>query len=213
MRDFGVRSIYFIDLEFTASPEQVRGLCEYHPRPQHPRALVLPDADRQDRRAAPAADEAGRLPVDSFRRRVGQPADRRDDEEAGDDHPSGGRRELAQRIGLEVLCFFLLGYPGETEEEMRSTMRWPGGSGPRMLRFIASRPIRARRFTTSSPPAARSFSRIRRQRRKIAAGWDRLIREALWSYYIRPGYIVSRLIGTSPASWWRQLRLFAGYFH
>jgi len=40
----------------------------------------------------------------------------------------------------------------------------------------------------------------------------RFRREAIWSFYFRPGYVFSRLIGTSPASWWRQLRLFAGYF-
>jgi hypothetical protein len=41
---------------------------------------------------------------------------------------------------------------------------------------------------------------------------DRLVRQALWSYYVRPPYMLSRLLHSSPISLWRQLRLFAGYF-
>jgi hypothetical protein len=41
---------------------------------------------------------------------------------------------------------------------------------------------------------------------------DRLVRQAIWSYYMRPGYVLSRLVHGTPQSLWRQLRLFAGYF-
>jgi hypothetical protein len=41
---------------------------------------------------------------------------------------------------------------------------------------------------------------------------DRLVRRAIWSYYMRPGYVLSRLVHGTPRSLWRQLRLFAGYF-
>ena len=41
---------------------------------------------------------------------------------------------------------------------------------------------------------------------------DRLVREAFWSFYVRPRYMASRLMRGSPLSLWRQLRLFAGFF-
>ncbi len=172
VRKFGVRNIYFIDLEFTALPESGPRPLRVSSRPQDPRALVLPDADRQDRRAALAADEAGRLPLDSFRRRVGQPADRRDDEEAGDDRPPDRRRETRPAGWLGSALLLSVGLSrrdgrGDAEHDRA----WPGDSVPRMLRFIASRPIRARRSTTSSRPAARSFFPHTPAARKIAARW------------------------------------------
>ena len=44
-----------------------------------------------------------------------------------------------------------------------------------------------------------------------AARWTRLVREAIWSYYVRPGYVL-RGCSSPCRSLWRQLRLFAGYF-
>jgi anaerobic magnesium-protoporphyrin IX monomethyl ester cyclase len=120
--------------------------------------------------------------------------------------------KLAQRVGLEVLCFFLLGYPGETEDEMRSTIGLARQLAPTYASFHRISPYPGTplydQFAAGSKELFPAFAGSEEDRRRV----DRLIREAIWSYYCRPGYVFSRLIGTSPASWWRQLRLFAGYF-
>ena len=214
MRKFGVRSIYFIDLEFTALPDLVRGLCEYLlARKIRVRWCCQTRTDKIDEPLLRLMKRAGcrliHFGVESGSQRIVEMTKKR---------VTIARQiegvKLAQRVGLEVLCFFLLGYPGETEEEMRSTIRLARQLGPD-LRFVsphfalsghaAVRPVRGRQQRKELFPA---FAGSEEDRRRV----DRLIREAIWSYYFRPRYMLSRLFGTSPASWWRQLRLFAGYF-
>ncbi len=120
--------------------------------------------------------------------------------------------ELTKRVGMECLCFFLLGYPGETEEEMRQTIRLARRLNPTYAAFHRISPYPGTKlyeqFAGKSAQLFPAFAGSEEDRRKI----DRLVQQAIWSYYVRPGYIISRLFHSSPRSLWRQLRLFAGYF-
>ena len=119
---------------------------------------------------------------------------------------------LAKRLGIETLCFFLLGYPGETEAEMRQTIRFAKELNPTYASFHRISPYVGtplfERFAAGTGELFPSFAGSDEERRKV----DALVREAIWSYYVRPRYVASRLLRGSPRSLWRQLRLFAGYF-
>ena len=111
-----------------------------------------------------------------------------------------------------IFCFFLLGYPGESEEEMRETIRLAKRMNPTYAAFHRISPYAGTplfdRIQSDTDELFPVFAGSEEDRRKV----DRLVRGAIWSYYMRPGYIFSRLLRGSPASLWRQLRLFAGYF-
>ena len=212
VRKFGVRSIYFIDLEFTALPDLVRGLCEYLlARKIRVRWCCQTRTDKIDEPLLRLMKRAGcrliHFGIESGSERIVEMTKKR---------VTIARQiegvKLAQRVGLEVLCFFLLGYPGETEEEMRSTIRLARQLGPTYASFHRISPYPGTplfdQFAAGSGELFPAYAGSEEDRRRV----DRLIREAIWSYYFRPGYIFSRLVGTSPASWWRQVRLFAGYF-
>ncbi len=212
VQKFGARSIYFIDLEFTALPDLVRGLCEYFlTRKIRVRWCCQTRTDKIDEPLLRLMKRAGcrliHFGVESGSQRIVEITKKR---------VSIARQiegvKLAQRVGLKVLCFFLLGYPGETEEEMRSTIRLARQLCPTYASFHRISPYPGTplfdQFAAGSTELFPAYAGSEEDRRRV----DRLIREAFWSYYVRPGYIVSRLFGTSPASWWRQVRLFAGYF-
>lgn len=218
VRKFGVRNIYFIDLEFTALPDLVRGLCEYLlARNIRVGWCCQTRTDKVDEPLLRLMKRAGcrliHFGVESGSERIVAMTKKR---------VTIARQiegvKLARRVGMEVLCFFLLGYPSETEEEMRSTIRLARQLAPTYASFHRISPYPGTplydQFAADQAnlvPGAELFPAYAgsdEDRLRV----DRMIREAIWTYYFRPGYIFSRVIGTSPASWWRQLRLFAGYF-
>lgn len=208
----GARNIYFIDLEFTASADLVRGLCELIlRRGLKVRWCCQTRSDQVDepllRQMYAAGCRLVHFGVESASPRIAEMSQKR--------IPLDAHRAAlaaARRVGMETLGFFLLGYPGETEEEMRETIALARQLNPTYASFhrISPYPGTAihERYAADAGELFPAFAGSDEQRRLA----DRLVREALWSYYVRPGYVLSRLLRSSPASLWRQLRLFAGYF-
>lgn len=210
---FGVRNIYFIDLEFTASKELAHGISEF-----------ILDHEISVRWCCQTRTDQVDEPLLRLMRRAGCRLIHFGIE-TGSPRIAGLTRknieldqqrrgvELARRAGMETLCFFILGYPGETEPEMRQTIRLARELNPTYASFHRIAPYQGSALYEQSAGDAEelfpAFAGPQEDRRKV----DRLVRRAIWSYYVRPRYVISRLLRGSPLSLWRQLRLFAGYFH
>jgi radical SAM superfamily enzyme YgiQ (UPF0313 family) len=212
VRKFGVRGIYFIDLEFTALPGLVAGLCEFLlARKVRVRWCCQTRTDKVDEPLLRLMKRAGcrliHFGIESGSERIVELTKKR----VSIATQIQGVR-LARRVGMEVLCFFLLGYPGETEDEMRATIRLARQLNPTYASFHRISPYPGTplydQFAAGRGELFPAFAGSDEDRRRV----DRLIREAIWSYYLRPGYVLSRLLRSSPATWWRQAKLFAGYF-
>jgi radical SAM superfamily enzyme YgiQ (UPF0313 family) len=212
VRQFGVRNLYFIDLEFTASAELVRGLCEHLLAERIAvRWCCQTRADLVDEPLLRLMKRAGcrliHYGVESGSPRILELSRKHTTLE----QQRAGVR-LTQRLGIETLCFFLLGYPGETAAEMQQTIRFARELNPTYASFHRISPYPGTplydQFAPGSGELFPAFAGADSERRHV----DHLVRKAIWSYYMRPGYVVSRLLHASPRSLWRQLRLFAGYF-
>ena len=212
VREHGVKSIYFIDLEFTGSAEIAEGISQYMldheirvPWCCQTRADLVDESlltlmKRAGCRLLHLGVEAGspriarnvrkQITIDEQRRAVA----------------------LARRLGIETLCFFLLGYPGETTAEMHDTIRLATELNPTYVSFHRVSPYAGTQlyddYAGESEELFPAFAGSKADRQQV----DRMVREAFWSFYMRPGYILSRIFRSSPCSLWRQLRLFAGYF-
>ena len=115
---FGVRTIYFIDLEFTASRELVEEVCRFLlARRISVRWCCQTRADQVDEPLLRLMKQAGCRLI-HFGVETGSPRIA----ELSKKHISLEQQrqgvELARQVGMDTLCFFLLGYPGETEEEI-----------------------------------------------------------------------------------------------
>ncbi|OHB73716.1 MAG: hypothetical protein A2V70_00320 [Planctomycetes bacterium RBG_13_63_9] len=210
---FGARNVYFIDLEFTASRELAEGICRYILDQRiRVRWCCQTRADQVDEPLLRLMRQAGCRLV-HFGVETGSP---RIAELTRKNISLQQQRDgvaMAKRMGMETLCFFLLGHPGETDEEMHETIRLARELDPTYASFHRVAPYQGAALyqqcggdTTGDLFPA--FAGSQAQRRKV----DRLVRRAIWSYYARPRYVVSRLLSSSPRSLWRQLRLFLGYF-
>ena len=212
---FGARSIYFIDLEFTACRELAEGISQYIlDRRISVRWCCQTRCDKVDEPLLRLMRRAGCRLI-HFGIETGSPriAELMRKEIAFDQQRRG--IELARRVGMEVLGFFLLGYPGETDEEMRQTVRLARELNPTYASFHRISPYPDTAIYGQCTAAGEdecelfpAFAGSPDERRKV----DQLVRDAVWSYYMRPRYMLSRLLHGSPRSLWQQFRLFLGYF-
>ncbi len=215
-KQFGVQNIYFIDLEFTASRELAEGISHYLlDNGISVRWCCQTRTDQIDEPLLRLMKRAGcrliHFGVETASERIAQQTRKNVTVEQQ-------RRgvELAHRVGIETLCFFLLGHPGETEKEMRQTIRLAKQLNPTYASFHRVSPYQgtplydesAGNRVADSSGLFPLFAGSDEERKTI----DRLVRRAIWSYYVRPRYIAARLMRGSPTSLWRQLRLFGGYF-
>jgi radical SAM superfamily enzyme YgiQ (UPF0313 family) len=116
----------------------------------------------------------------------------------------GVHRILAR--GMEVLCFFILGFPGESEAEIEKTVRLALDLSPTYASFHLFTPYPGTEyampvgdgdhFVPPSHPDALPFDRL-----------SRLRRAAYLRFYLRPRYMLSRLGRRDYGSLLRQARL------
>jgi len=212
VRQFGARNVYFIDLEFTASTELAEGICRYILQHKIPvRWCCQTRADQVDEALLRLMRRAGcrliHFGVESGSPRVTELTRKRIEPEQ-----QRCGIQLAKRAGMETLCFFLLGHPGETEEEMQQTIQLARQLNPTYASFHRMTPYQGSPLYDQTPGDGGelfpTFAGFTQQREQV----DRLVRQAIWSYYVRPRYMLSRLFRSSPLSLWRQLQLFMGYF-
>jgi radical SAM superfamily enzyme YgiQ (UPF0313 family) len=134
-------------------------------------------------------------------------------------------REKVQMIhdaGLDARAFFILGFPGESADEMRQTMA-----------FARSLPLSAAQFSNFTPlPATEAAAIVARERGTEALDWERLyyhlmpyvpqgltpaqlqrlVRQAYLGFYLRPR-VVARILGQirTPGQVGAILRRLRGY--
>lgn len=220
----GVRNIYFIDLEFTASPELAEGICRYIlGQNVSVRWCCQTRADQVDEPLLRLMHHAGCRLI-HFGIETGSPRIAEQIRKKISTQQQRTALELARGVGMETLCFFLLGHPGETEEEMQQTISLARELNPTYASFHRVSPYEGAPLydqaaglpsvghetcpTEWADELFPAFAGSAEERQKV----DRLVRRAIWSYYVRPRYVFSRVFRSSPLSLWRQLRLFAGYF-
>jgi len=209
---FGAKNIYFIDLEFTTSADFVRGICEYLlERRLRVRWCCQTRADQVDQPLLGLMRRAGcrliHFGVESGSRRIAELTRKNIDPKQ-----QAEAVRLARRAGIETLCFFLLGYPGETEAEMQQTIDLARRLRPTYASFHRVSPYPGSELFAQLPddqdelfPA---FAGTPQRQQQV----DQMVRRAIRSFYLRPGYIAGRLLRSRPGSLWRQLKLFLGYF-
>ena len=209
---FGVKNIYFIDLEFTAAKELAEGISRYILDHRiSVRWCCQTRTDRVDEPLLRLMRRAGCRLI-HFGIETGSPRIAELNRKKVDLETQRRGMALAKRVGMETLGFFLMGFPGETEAEMRQTLSLAKELNPTYASFHRISPYQGtplyEQCAGETDALFPVFAGTEEERRTV----DRMVRRAIWSYYVRPRYIVSRLLRGSPMSLWRQLRLFAGYF-
>jgi hypothetical protein len=208
VRRDGVRSAYFIDLEFHLGGATNRAFCDFMAEERLPLrwcCQLRPREVKDDLLEAMAAGGC-RLVHCGIESGSTERLKMLDKVSTVEEMVSGVERILAR--GMEVLCFFILGFPNESEREIAQTVRLALDLNPTYASFHLFTPYpgtdyavapskHGPYFVPPTHPDAMPFDRLARIRRA-----------AYLRFYLRPGYVLSRLARREYRSLLRQARLF-----
>jgi anaerobic magnesium-protoporphyrin IX monomethyl ester cyclase len=213
---YGVRTAYFMDLEFTVLRKQVLELCDFLIKKrldfrwtcQTRLDLVDIDLLKKMKEAGCALIHFGvEAGTDALLKTVNKQISIKQIFE--------GMR-LVQQVGIESACFFILGFPGSPEEEWLKTAQLAKKLNPTYALFHLATPY----------PGTILFNDVQQQTPDLAtnmlfpeACWrgedlkklKSAIRRAYLGFYLRPRYIGSRLSRGNLHSLARQVKLMFGY--
>lgn len=205
---FGLRNAYFIDLEFTIHRKLVARLCEfligkrYNFRWSCQTRLDTVDEDMLYimKKSGCALIHYG---VETGSERILDTINKR----ITIDMIRKGMA-LTHKVGIDSACFFMIGLPGETDEDIDMTVELAKQINPTYASFHVATPYPGTHFHKQyvdnwAFPIKESFSQtlsLKELRYRV--------KRAMIEFYLRPGYIGSRLLHGNARSWFRQARLF-----
>jgi anaerobic magnesium-protoporphyrin IX monomethyl ester cyclase len=212
---FGVRTAYFIDLEFTLNRDRTVGICDALIERRYPLTWSCQTrADAVDSDLLTRMKKAGccliHFGVESGSGRVLRATDKKMDLATVE---KGIR--VTQEAGIDTACFFMFGFPGETRGDMEQTVSFAKRLNPTYASFHVATPYPG----TTLYEDTQCVSMEHRNCLEIPdccsehnpAFLDSMIRRAFRSFYLRPSYVMSRIRQGNVPSWMRQLRLFGGF--
>lgn len=206
VRRDGVESAYLIDLEFHLGGATNRAFCDHMARERLPLRWCCELRPREVSDDFLDAMAAGGCRLVHCGIESGSPERLKILDKVGrlEDMVQGVERILAR--GMEVLCFFILGFPGESEAEIEKTVRVALDMNPTYASFHLFTPYPGTEyampvgdgphFVPPSHPEALPFDRL-----------SRLRRAAYLRFYLRPRYVLSRLGRREYGSLLRQARI------
>jgi anaerobic magnesium-protoporphyrin IX monomethyl ester cyclase len=212
----GVKTAYFMDLEFTVLRNQVLEICEFLIKRQCGlRWTCQTRLDLIDAHLLKKMKEAGCTLI-HFGVEAGSDALlKKLNKGISIDQIREGMR-LIQAARIESACFFMLGFPGSNQEEIEQTTRFARQLNPTYALFHIATPYPGtalhEELKQCRPEAVSNvlFPEACCQGHELVR-LKSTIRRAYLQFYLRPGYIVSRLRRGNLRSLIGQVRLMAGY--
>ena len=206
VREAGAKTGYFIDLEFTAVRDYIWGLCERLARARLPFEWACQTrADYVDMGLLRLMKEAGcrliHFGVETGSARVMATTNKRITLEQIEQ----GVAET-KRAGIDQLCFFMFGFPGETAEDMEATIAFAKHLNPTYASFHLATPYRGTKLFEMSG-SSELFPEVFRKEHDPAF-LQGIANRAFREFYLRPAMVWSRLRRMDLHLWRRQAALF-----
>ncbi|HWR58826.1 MAG TPA: radical SAM protein [Thermodesulfovibrionales bacterium] len=206
VRTADARSLYFIDLEFTFDRNFVHRICDHIAREGHKISWCCQTrADMVDADLLNKMKKAGcrlvHYGVETGSEKVMKTIRKNITLSAIEDGIS-----LTMKAGIETACFFMFGFPGETNDDMEATVKFALKLNPTYASFHIATPYSGTELynmTGSDEAFPEAYT--------AGHSLDDLkgaVRKALRRFYIRPAYILSHVFRGTPALWKKQLKLF-----
>ncbi|UCD86920.1 MAG: radical SAM protein [Desulfobacterales bacterium] len=212
---FGVRTGYFIDLEFTMNRDRTVKICDRLSEQKYPFIWCCQTrADAVDAKLLSKMKQAGCRLI-HFGVESGSEDVLRDTKKRVDLAAIRKGVRLTQEAGIDTACFFLFGLPGETPADMQKTISFAKTLNPTYASFhvvtpYPGTPLYKNAFSASSnAKSTPDFPLYCAEHNPLLL--SEMTREAFKRFYLRPKYILSRITQGNISSWIRQLRLFGGF--
>lgn len=213
--DSGVKNVYFIDLELTVNRNLVVGLCDFLIKKRNEEHglswCCQTRADTVDKELLEKMHEAGcrliHFGVESGSQRMLKIMNKGATLERIEEGV-----KAAMDAGIEAACFFMLGLPTETEDEMKETIEFAKKLNPTYASFHVAIPYTGTKFGgeygTKSCNEAKFFPLCDPSR-----DYDELraaTKKAYLKFYLRPSYVINAF-RRNPKILAKQFKLFLRY--
>ena len=203
------KALYFIDLEFTLDKDFVTRICEHIiSRGYDLEWCCQTRADTIDMGLLKKMKSSGcslvHYGVETGSEKTMASIDKR----IKLDHIERGIA-MTREAGLGTACFFMFGFPGETAGDMEATIKFALRLDPDYASFHMAFPFPGTlmyQMLGTADPYPEAFT-TEHSLKDLKA----VVRRAFIKFYLRPSYILSRILKGGPSSWRKQLRLFTGF--
>lgn len=212
VQESGVENGYFYDLEFTLNKDLVNKLCDHLIERKYNFSWTCQTrTDSVDSQILKKMKEAGckiiHFGVETGSEKILELINKKitlQEIEKG--------IEMTKRAGIETACFFMFGFPGETETDFLKTINLAKRLNPTYASFHIATPYPGTEFFKYSGlnmhdiyfPEAYTKEYTLEELEKVA-------RKAFFKFYLRPAYILSRLRTGNLTSLMRQFKLFMSF--
>ena len=219
---FGVNSIYFSDEFFTASKRRVLEICRLiRERKLRISWVCSARAEKLDRETLEAMRDAGCREISFGIESANSEMLKRIDK-AIDLEEAVRVVRLTRKVGIATHASYVLGYIGETEDSIKDTIRFAKRLNTQIAAFLIASPLPGTRLYREAqakgylrPDATwLNYSPVSNTRSVLmlptigVEGVRKWHRKALRDYYLRPKYILSRLLAIR--HWHEVVNLFVG---
>ncbi len=214
IRENNVKTAYFMDLEFTIYRELVHALCEHLIEKDYDFTWTCQTrADSVDRemlqKMKKAKCELIHFGVESGSAPVLTSTNKGTTLEKIEEGIT-----MAKEAGIRVMCFFLFGLPGETEDDIKKTIKFAKKLNPHYAAFHIVLPYPGTQLHASSviPNELENIKKgifpVDYEREIHLPRLKKLLRKAVSEYYLRPSYICGALRNGTLASPLKLIRIF-----
>jgi len=209
VRELKVKRINFLDLEFTINRPLVEGLCDW---------LIEENMniewgcqtrlDKVDEQLLRKMKKAGcriiMYGVESASPRI---IDMIGKNITLNDYKTG--IEATKRAGITSVCFFMFGFPSETDDERESTVKFALDANPDYASFFVCRPYPGTKCHVQAGEAAHGLFPFGIGSEEELVRLNSFCDESFRRFYYRPHFIVRRLVGGRLGLLVNQIKIFA----
>jgi radical SAM superfamily enzyme YgiQ (UPF0313 family) len=205
---YGVKNIYFIDLEFTLKKDFVHEVCDLIIKKGYKLNLACQTrADTVDMPLLQKMRKAGftliHYGLESGSPRILESTNKRITLET----ISQGV-QWAKQVGMEVVCFSMMGLPTETVEDMDMTVKFAQKLNPDFISFHVATPYPGTKFHEAVKDELKGTGFHTSYNGMYSEEFiKRQTRNAYLRFYLRPSYLLSRL-KKNPRLLFNQFKLF-----
>jgi radical SAM superfamily enzyme YgiQ (UPF0313 family) len=207
----GIKTAYFMDLEFTIFKKNVAVLCDLLIEKGSPiKWCCQTRADAVDKDLLKKMKQAGcvliHYGVETGSDRIMKLINKNITKEK-----IINGIKLTKELGIDTACFFMFGFPSETKEEMEETIAFAKELNPTYASFHIAIPY----------PSTEFYNNMREKdydnfpsHFADEFNYDELFdieRKAFLTYYLRLSYIIDRLRHAKLSSLWKQFKIFLWY--
>ncbi|MBN1551932.1 radical SAM protein [bacterium] len=206
------RNAYFIDLEFTVNRELVECVCDHLIKRRTPITWCCQTrADSVDLPILKKMRKAG-CQVVHFGVETGSEKIRQTLHKGITFTQVEDGLLNAREAGLQTVCFFMFGLPGETKTDMQETIRFANRLNPTYASFHIALPYPGTEFHENVKDVLGTELFPNAYTGEVPyETLEKLTRQAFRKYYFRPRYIAGRLKDRDFSTFFRQAKFFMAY--